>query len=132
MLLKEKWRGKEYLPSLHFVIGQIARSRRSLSTSYPWDIPCVGHHARRNSRLIQDHMWRIVFNCGCQNTHGAWRAPTPKSLTPTANIRHQRPCSECSKELKSIFGQKCQEVSKKKIVKKKRHSMIKVKQSVGQ
>ena len=50
-----KWRGKAYLPSWNFVIGQIARSRRSLS-SYPYDIRCVGHHTQRNSRVIQDSM----------------------------------------------------------------------------
>ena len=51
-----EWRGKEYLPSWNFVIGQIAKSRRSLSTIYPWHIRCVGHHAWRNSRIIQDSM----------------------------------------------------------------------------
>ena len=40
------------------------------------------------------HRWRIVFNCGCPNTHRGWRTPIPNQTnthsqapTPTTPIR---------------------------------------------
>ena len=44
--------------------------------------------------LYSFHRWRIVFNCGCPNTHRGWRTPIPNQTnthsqapTPTTPIR---------------------------------------------
>ena len=70
------------------MIGQIARSRRSLLTGYPWDIHCVGHDTRRNSRIIQDSIMvarRLLFPgalLAIQCPPGRSASPSPPGAIP--------------------------------------------------
>ena len=61
-----------------FVLAGEELCQPDVTTHWPgeqWELALQSAGTQQYHRAI--HRWRIVFNCGCRNTHRGWRTPIP-------------------------------------------------------